>query len=95
MATYVDGGRRKATANTVTAMRRSAERRTCTHCLRKSALTRYHGDYFSVDYCRWSREGKCDYDVDKALARALERQMAQRNPWEQTTQRIRREIASR
>lgn len=43
MATYQDGNVRKATANTVTAMRRSAERRRCPECGRKSALVALDG----------------------------------------------------
>lgn len=56
MATYNDGNVRKATANTVTAMRRSAERRQCPECGRKSAMVRTDDGRF----CRWCGKGKLD-----------------------------------
>lgn len=59
MATYQDGGVRRATANTVTAMRRSAERRRCPKCGRKSALTFHSDEVMRGTYCRW---GDCDYE---------------------------------
>ena len=59
MATYLDGNVRKATANTVAAMRRSAERRRCPECDRKSALSRYDEDDGFGWYCRWD---DCGYD---------------------------------
>lgn len=62
MATYHDGGARRATANTVTAMRRSAESRQCPKCGRKSALVRFSEDWGYGSYCRWKLEGKCDYE---------------------------------
>lgn len=60
MATHVNGGRRTATANTVTAMRRSAESRRCPQCGRGSAL-KFHSDQHSFGrYCRWA---DCDYST--------------------------------
>ena len=53
MATFQDGNRRKATANTVTAMKRSAERRQCPKCERKSAIVRFDTGERA---CRW-----CDF----------------------------------
>jgi ribosomal protein S27AE len=59
MARRLDGAVSKATANTVTAMRRSAENRRCPKCGRKSAL-RFHSDEYGFgSYCRWS---DCDYE---------------------------------
>lgn len=55
MATYLDGNVRKATANTVTSMKRSAEHRRCPLCDRKSALVR--DPEMRATYCRWSAEG--------------------------------------
>jgi ribosomal protein S27AE len=53
MARYLDGGRQKATPNTVAAMRRSAENRRCPACGRGSAL-KFHSDEWSFgSYCRW------------------------------------------
>jgi ribosomal protein S27AE len=57
MATFQDGGRRRATANTVTAMKRNADRRRCPKCGRGAALVRLE----DVIACRWGLEGKCDY----------------------------------
>ena len=54
MATYLDGNVRKATANTVTAMKRSAATRRCPECGRKSALIRDHE--YRQTACRWSGE---------------------------------------
>lgn len=54
MATYLDGNVRKATANTVTAMKRSATNRRCPECGRKSALIR-DAEYRQTA-CRWSAE---------------------------------------
>lgn len=61
MATYLDGNRRRATPNTVTAMKRSAESRKCPECGRKSAL-RYDVE-LGASYCRWSLEvpSRCHY----------------------------------
>lgn len=61
MATYLDGNVRKATPNTVTAMKRSAENRRCPMCQRKSALVR-DAD-LRATYCRWSliSAAMCDY----------------------------------
>lgn len=61
MATYLDGSRRRATANTVTAMERSAASRQCPSCGRKSAIVRDAEN--RVTYCRWNleRPSKCDY----------------------------------
>lgn len=59
MATYRDGNVRRATANTVTAMRRSAETRRCPKCGRGSALVRLVESRQTV--CRWGIKGKCDY----------------------------------
>lgn len=61
MATFLDGNVRRATANTVTAMKRSAERRKCPKCGRKSALVRVSEDWGRGSVCRWKAEGKCDY----------------------------------
>ena len=53
MATYLDGAVRKATPNTVKAMRRSAESRECPECGRKSAM-QFHSDDFGFGRtCRW------------------------------------------
>lgn len=54
MATFLSGSVRKATANTVTAMRRSAETRQCPECGRKSALI--HDSEYRQTACRWSGE---------------------------------------
>jgi hypothetical protein len=55
MATYLSGGVRKATPNTVTAMRRSAENRRCPACQRKSALV-FVSDAFGFGHiCRWCK----------------------------------------
>jgi len=54
MATYLDGNVRKATTNTVKAMRRSAANRRCPECGRKSALVR--DAETRATYCRWSIE---------------------------------------
>lgn len=62
MATYRDGNVHKATPNTVTAMKRSAESRQCPKCGRKSALIRYSDDFMYGVTCRWKIEGKCDYE---------------------------------
>ena len=51
MATYQDGNVRKATANTVTAMQRSASARRCPKCGRKSALVRQ--PEWRMTVCRW------------------------------------------
>jgi hypothetical protein len=61
MATFVDGGRRRATANTVTAMVRSAERRRCPKCGRGSALVSLAE--YGLTFCRWgeTKPPKCDY----------------------------------
>lgn len=56
MATYLSGNVRKATQNTVTSMKRSADRRKCPTCERKSALVREVTDGAVVTACRW-----CDY----------------------------------
>lgn len=56
MATYTDGGRSRATPNTVTAMKRSAEARRCPTCKRKSALVRPPD---GGTYCRWE---DCSYE---------------------------------
>lgn len=56
MATYLDGNVRRATPNTVTAMKRSAESRRCPKCNRKSALQRWSDDFARGSACRW-----CDY----------------------------------
>lgn len=53
MATRVSGGVTKATDNTVTAMRNSAERRQCPDCGRKSALVRFSDDLAHGQQCRW------------------------------------------
>lgn len=60
MATRLDGNVRKATPNTVTAMRRSAEMRRCPKCKRGSALV-HVGDQDILSACRWAEQGKCDY----------------------------------
>jgi hypothetical protein len=57
MATRLDGNVRKATANTVTAMKRSAASRQCPECGRKSALV--HDAEYRQTACRWTgRVGK-------------------------------------
>ncbi len=58
MARYLDGGRMKATPNTVKAMRRSAENRRCPKCGRGSALKHYSDEFSFGSYCRWD---DCDY----------------------------------
>lgn len=60
MATRLDGNVRKATANTVTSMRRSAANRQCPKCGRKSALVRMPGQDI-ISACRWADRGLCDY----------------------------------
>jgi len=57
MATYLDGNVRKATPNTVAAMRRSAASRQCPKCKRKSALKFVSDADGFGSICRW--EG-CD-----------------------------------
>ncbi len=49
------------------AMSRSAERRRCPKCQRKSALVRVPADdfYWGVTYCRWN---DCDYRRDRPPA---------------------------
>lgn len=68
MATYRDGNVRKATPNSVTAAKNSAERRRCPKCRRKSAVV--HSAEMRMTYCRWSdpdfhpsRSVRCDYVV--------------------------------
>lgn len=64
MATYLSGNVRKATPNTVAAMRRSAENRRCPNCDRKSAMgAEQHNDddpwcTTRERVCRW-----CGYTV--------------------------------
>jgi ribosomal protein L37AE/L43A len=58
MATRTDGNTKRATTNTVTAMRRSAQSRQCPKCQRKSALKRYDDGTYSGVFCRWD---DCDY----------------------------------
>lgn len=53
MATYTSGGRKRATANTVTAMERSAKTRQCPDCGRKSALVRYSDEIMYGTACRY------------------------------------------
>jgi ribosomal protein S27AE len=61
MATYQDGNVRRATPNTVTAMRRSATNRQCPQCRRKSAL-RFHSDDLGFgSTCRWQDCGYTTY----------------------------------
>lgn len=59
MATRQDGNVRKATANTVKAMERSADRRRCPKCGRKSALRHYSDDLMFGSACRWE---DCSYE---------------------------------
>lgn len=59
MARHTDGGRSRATANTVKAMKRSAESRRCPKCGRGSALKHFSDEFSSGSYCRW---GDCDYE---------------------------------
>lgn len=59
MARYTDGGRSKATPNTVKAMQRSAEKRRCPKCGRGSALKHHSDEYSYGSYCRWE---DCDYE---------------------------------
>lgn len=53
MATYQDGGRRRATPNSVTAAKRSAEKRRCPKCERKSALVFISEETRFGSACRW------------------------------------------
>lgn len=53
MATYQSGGVRRATANTITAMQRSAENRRCPKCQRKSALRFVSNKLHFGSVCRW------------------------------------------
>lgn len=53
MATFRDGATRRATENTVKAMRRSAEGRLCKACGRKSALRRFADDIMFGSVCRF------------------------------------------
>jgi ribosomal protein S27AE len=54
MARRMDGNVSKATANTVTAMRRSAENRRCPKCGRGSAL-KFRSDHYAFgSVCRWA-----------------------------------------
>jgi hypothetical protein len=61
MATYLSASRRRATATTVAAMQRSAERRRCPSCGRRSAIVRDPTN--RMTYCRWAgeRPARCDY----------------------------------
>jgi ribosomal protein S27AE len=60
MATFLSGNVRKATANTVTAMTRSAASRQCPKCGRKSALKFHTDDAMYGRYCRWQ---DCGYEA--------------------------------
>lgn len=66
MATYQDGNKRTATANTVASMRRQAERRKCPSCGRKSAIVSWAEDWGNgpvfLRVCRWKEQGLCDYE---------------------------------
>jgi hypothetical protein len=62
MALVKGGSTNRATTNTVVAMSRSAASRQCPKCNRKSALKFLSDEYQSGSYCRWTPEGKCDYD---------------------------------
>lgn len=55
MATFLDGNRRRATANTKAAMVSSAEARQCPICGRKSALSKTEtpDGLHRVIRCRW------------------------------------------
>lgn len=59
MARYTSGGQSKATANTVAAMRRSAEKRRCPQCGRGSALKFHSDEEMFGSYCRWP---DCGYE---------------------------------
>lgn len=59
MATFQSGGVRKATTNTVKAMTRSASKRQCPKCGRKSALVSYADDLMFGRACRWD---DCGYE---------------------------------
>jgi hypothetical protein len=59
MATYQDGNVRHATANTVTAMKRSAKTRQCPKCGRKSALKFVSDEWMFASACRWR---DCGYE---------------------------------
>jgi Zn ribbon nucleic-acid-binding protein len=59
MATYQDGGVRRATPNSVTAAKRSAKSRQCPKCNRKSALVFYSDDLMFGHGCRWA---DCGYE---------------------------------
>lgn len=72
MATRLDGNVRKATANTVTSMARSADRRQCPECGRKSALVSDRQDWGDriviVTACRWKwqpTKTPCSYEVTR------------------------------
>jgi ribosomal protein S27AE len=59
MARQTSGGVSRATANTVAAMKRGAEKRRCPKCGRGSAL-KFHSDDFAFgSYCRWD---DCGYE---------------------------------
>lgn len=58
MATYQDGNVRKATPNTVAAMKRNAEARRCPNCDRKSAMG---AEVVSEDSFMRIRERTCRY----------------------------------
>lgn len=66
----LNGGRGpKRSANFSAAMRRSAERRRCPQCDRKSALSRVYDPWTStsVTSCRW-----CDYSVTRVKGEVVE-----------------------
>lgn len=53
MATYRDGNVRKATPNSRSAARRSAENRRCPKCKRKSAMVHFSNEDDFGSQCRW------------------------------------------
>lgn len=59
MATRRDGNVKKATANTVNAMERSASSRQCPKCGRKSAMKFHADDLMFGSACRWA---DCGYE---------------------------------
>ncbi|WP_280185442.1 MULTISPECIES: hypothetical protein [Nocardia] len=45
---------------------RRSEKRTCPVCGRRNALIKWDE---ALDYCRWSRDGKCTFDLNTAMKR--------------------------
>lgn len=70
MAIYNDGGVRKATPNSRTAARRSALKRQCPKCGRKSALVHISEPEFFGPACRWDDCGYRNMHERSATASA-------------------------